>query len=375
MRWFFRLPALGLVAAAVLLAAPSRAADEELPAGSDPPRLVPLASVDAYYAYHDTPPSGGDATFASTAVRHNEFQLNLVSVGARIEHAKLLGAVILQAGTAADVLYAQPSTSPYANAETWKHIQEAHIGYRAGADIAVEAGLFPAHFGNEGFTSFSNWNYTRSMIADATPYYLAGVKAKWDASPTLAFTALVYNGWQALQDANKYKSGGLRVDWKPSDKVTVFDAVSVGPETGDGREIRYFDDLVVSLAPHPRLGIAAEGYVGLDRGKDRTRDGEFWGAAAWVRWFVGEATYFAVRGERLVDTSGLISGCGARATCGGADGQKLLGGTLTLGWFPHPMLLARAEIVHRRADRAYFAAGHGAEDRSTTFVTSMVFSY
>ena len=376
MRRISRIIAAGLSAITLLSTRSASATDEDLPSGDDPPRLVPIVSVDGYYAYHDTPPSSGNATFATTAVRHNEFQLNLVSVGARVEHAKLLGALILQAGTAADVLYAPPpSRSPNANPDTWKHIQEAHVGYRIGSDVAVEAGLFPSHIGNEGFTSFGNWNYSRAMISDATPYYLAGVKAKWSASPTFALTALVYNGWQGLQDANKYKSGGLRVDWTPSDKIAVFDAISVGPETGDDREIRYFDDLVVSLALHPRVSVAAEGYVGLDRGKDKTRDAGFWGAAAWIRWLVGETTYFAVRGERLVDTAGLLTDCGARAPCARGDGQKLLGGTLTLGWFPHPMLLARAEGVHRRADRAFFAAGNGAEDRSTTFVTSLVFSY
>src|SRR5438094_5154265 len=95
-----------IVAGAFVLSASSaRAADDELPTGNDPPRLVPLASADVYYAYHDTPPASGDATLMSSPVRHNQFEVGLVSIGARLEHAKLIGTAIVQAGTAPDALY------------------------------------------------------------------------------------------------------------------------------------------------------------------------------------------------------------------------------------------------------------------------------
>jgi hypothetical protein len=404
-----RPSALATIVASTLLAASSapvastaRAADDELPTGNDPPRIVPLLGADVYWAYHDTPPSGGDATFTTSPVRHNEFQVGLVSIGARLEHAKLMGLVILQAGTAADALYSQDSSSPIANRETWKHIQEANVGWRFSQDFSVTAGVFSSHFGNESFPTFGNWNYSHAMISDATPYYLAGVKAKWNATSTLAFTLLVYNGWQAFQDVNKYKSGGFRVDWSPLDWLSVADAVSVGPEIADTNVVRYFDDLVVKAAPHPRLGVAAEGYAGVDHDHSGARDDQkFFGAALWLRWFFSETLYLAVRGERLVDTSGLLTGCGARPLppsavhagdptagdyCFSGAGQKLWGGTVTIGWRPHPMFLARIEGTHRRSDDGvpFFAGGTdattgnavaGVRDQSTTFSASVAFNY
>lgn len=369
-----------IVASVVLLSvARVRAADDELPTGSDPPRIVPLVSADAYWAYHDTPPAARDATLMTSPSKHNQFQIGLVSLGARLEHAKLIGAAIVQAGTSVGASYA----GTYPPGSTLPYVQEANVGWRFSQDISVVAGLFKSHFGNESFGTFGNWNYAHAMLSDARPYYLAGVQAKWNVLPTLAVSALVYNGWQAMRDVNDYKSAGFRVDWSPTDWLQIFDAASFGPETIDSKLVRYFDDLVVRVQPHARVGVAAEGYGGLDHGGSSTTNPTFWGAALWLRWFFAETTFVAIRGERLVDGYGQLAGCGADSTCTYGQGPKLWGGTITFGWQPHPMFLFRVEGVHRRADRPFFAAAHdsttggivGARDQSTTFSTSVVFNY
>jgi hypothetical protein len=384
------LAAFALFSTLVSAAATAHADGDDLPTGTDPPRVLPLASADVYYAYHDTPPESGDATLMTSPARHNRFQVGLVSIGATLEHAKLMGTAILQAGTAADALY---PTNVNINRETLTHLQEANVGWRFSQDVSILAGLFPSHFGNESFPTFGNWNYSHAMISDATPYYLAGVKVKWNASSTIALTALVYNGWQALDDANDYKSGGLRIDWTPTDWLAIFDSVSIGPEQSDRRIVRYFDDFVIKVAPHPRLSAALEAYGGLDHFPDSTITGidsasmrGFFGAAVWLRWFFGETTYVALRGEHIEDTHGLLVGCGANtvaSSCGPDQGPKLWGGTITFGWQPHPNFLVRLEGVHRRSDVPFFAAASdsvtggvvGVRDQSTTFSASMAFSY
>src|SRR5512140_579717 len=92
-----------LVFAAILLATPSAfGAEDELPSGNELPRIVPIAVADTYFAYHDSPPPDREATMMTTASRHGEFALNLAALGFRLEHAKILGTVVLQAGSSVD---------------------------------------------------------------------------------------------------------------------------------------------------------------------------------------------------------------------------------------------------------------------------------
>jgi hypothetical protein len=57
-------------------------------------------------------------------------------------------------------------------------------------------------------------------------------------------------------------------------------------------------------------------------------------------------------------------------------GQRLLGGTLTFGWQPHPSFLTRIEVLHRVSDQPWFAGGDTLDPKksSTTFVVSAAFA-
>jgi hypothetical protein len=385
---------LAIAFVTVTLASTGRAAEgDDLPAGTDPPRVVPIAVVDTYWAYHDTPPNSRQATLMTTAVRHDEFQINLAALGVRLEHAKLMGTLVLQAGTSVDAVYAPTPGSAQNNPEVWKHIQVASVGYRVHPDVTIEAGVMPSHLGNEGFVSTTNWNYTRAMIADATPYFLAGVKATWRVLPTVTLVGLFYNGWSTYSDVGRSKSGGLRVEWKPSDRFSIATDGHVGPGAEGTHDLRVYDDVVAKLNLHARLDVAVQGTFGIDKSETLPAKNVY-GAAAWLRWFLGETTYVAARGEWLSDERGIYTGQGSRPSPAlvpgstgltGPLGQKtMLAGTLTLGWLPHPSFLARVEVVQRSSDVEYFAGGgpesgsdrlDGAQKRSTTAVASLAFSY
>ena len=378
--------ALSIAVAASLAPSIARAAEaDDLPAGNDPPRLVPIAVIDTYYAYHDTPPPNREATFMTTAVRHDEFQVNLAALGVRLEHAKLLGTLVLQAGTSVDALYPPRSAAPQlSNPQVWKHIQLASIGYRLGSDVTVEAGVMPSHIGNEGFVSTKNWNYTRALISDATPYFVAGAKLTWRAAPTWTIAGLVYNGWNTYDDVNRSKSGGLYVSWAPSETFSITDSAHVGPGAFGTHALRVYDDLVLKAQLHARIAIALEGGYGFDKVAGVASKNVI-ATAAWVRWLFTDTTYFSVRGELLYDDHGIFTGSGQRTLPSDVEGQRLYEGTFTLGWIPHPNFIARVEAMHRLSNNPYFAAGSvgdssgasvtNAQTKSTTFVASLAFSY
>lgn len=390
-----------------LLSASARAVEDDLPVANEPPRIVPVAIADAYYAFHDPAPSTGSATLATSANRHNEIAVNLIAIGAKLEHAKLTGAVVLQAGSSVDALYAGTPTPVGTYREVWKHIQLANVGWRMG-DFHVEAGVLPSLVGRESFISTENWNYTRAIMADATPYYLTGLRATWRFIPTMSASLTAFNGWDTHGDRNKHKSGQLRLSWFPSEKFTVDNTVLFGKEESpvEGKTLptRLFEDLVIGYQLHRRVHLALEGWFGyekdanvLDRSKGdlvnakNYTNASFYGGALWAKWQFADTTYVALRGEAVSDPAGIITGRGGRIQQELAAGQNLLAGTATVGWHPHPRLLARVEAAHRVSDTRYFLGGSSepyveplepnalfttqARKSSTTFVVSAAFSY
>jgi len=396
---------------AVLLLAPAvtaRAAEDDLPVGNEAPRFVPVAVADAYYAYHDTSPGkSGSATSMTTGNTHGDFAVNLAAVGGRLEHAKLTGTVVLHAGTSVDALYA----GARGNLEVWKHVQLANAGWKTG-DFHLEAGVLPSLVGRESFVSTDNWTYTRAMIADATPYYMAGARVSYRATPTLTLNATVFNGWETYGDKNTGKSGQLRFAWTPSDKLSIESSTLVGqeqvPVEGQTKPLRVFEDLVVAYQLHERVHLALEAWVGTERNyriedplKGTAKDASiltnplYYGGALWAKWAFGDTVYLAGRAEALSDDAGVITGIGARdaLTKEPYIGQRLAAGTLTFGWRPHKSFLARVEGVHRISDHPYFAGSRNeyvetltvspeprtfstnARTSSTTFVVSAAFAF
>ena len=55
--------------------------------------------VDGYYAYDFGRPKNIDRVFTTQAVRHNEFNVNLAYVEAKLSGARVRGRLALQAGT------------------------------------------------------------------------------------------------------------------------------------------------------------------------------------------------------------------------------------------------------------------------------------
>lgn len=379
-----RTPVLAAVAV-LLFSQSANAADDDLPAGDSDPHVRLTGVGDAYYAYHDTPPPGREATFMTTASRHNEFALNLAALGVKLEHSKLTGTILLQFGTSVDELYKNTNSA-------LKYVQLANVGWRAG-DLTLEAGVLPSLVGRESFISTENWNYARALVAESTPYFLAGARATYQLAPTVKLGATVANGWSTYRGAGSFPTGQLFVSWKPTDSIEIDDTVLASAQTSD--VVRLFEDLVVWFKVHDRVELALEGWVSREQGFHgtdpivnglpgnemaayETLDNPFaYGGALWAKWKFAQTVYFAGRIEGISDRAGALTGTGARDLRQTVSaGQKLAEGTLTVGWQPHPRLLGRVEAMHRISDQPYFVGENDdPKKQSTTFVVSAAVSF
>jgi hypothetical protein len=368
-----RLWLVPVLASVCAFTRPAFAADDDLPTGSEPPKPTLVGVIDGYYAWHDVPPPVRQSTTMSTASRHDEFSVNLAAIGVRLDHAKLTGNLVLQVGDSVDRVYGD---------HRLRYVQLANVGWKTGI-VHLEAGVMPSLVGRESFISTENWSYTRSFIADATPFYVGGARITARVSPTFLLGATVFNGWQTYRAGTQSPHGQLFTTWRPSDAFSIDATVLVGPTQLDSHVIRTFADVVLTWNPHPRVGVALEGWAARENGYEalidattRKKDPWAYGGVLSARWKFGDTVWVAGRAEALRDDGGFITGTGDRSRVLPPAGQDLLGGTFTFGWQPHPNLVGKVEALQRYASEEFFAGEQGSiKKRATTFSVSAALSF
>ena len=228
--------------------------------------------VDSYYAYDFGRPANFDRPFTTQAARHNEFNVNLGYIEAKVSGPRLRGRLALQAGTSVQSNYAgEPAIGAVSGPSLSRFIQEAVAGYQIKPSLWIDGGIFFSHIGEEGFISRDNLTYTRSLSADFTPYYESGVKLTWQATSKLTALVTVVNGWQNISENNQDKAVGARFDYarSPSTTLSYYDFIGklqMTPLVGvSGRVERYQDpDQVIVATGTPGGFKATTASLGVD---------------------------------------------------------------------------------------------------------------
>lgn len=315
--------------------------------------------VDTYFAYDGGRPSA-DRSFTTQAVRHNEFNINLAHVGVALTSDRLRGRLALQVGTSVQSNYAgEPTTIGSINGPgVSRHIQEATAGYRVGRGLWVDAGIYFSYIGGESWISRDNANYTRSLVAEYSPYYLSGAKLTWQPTGS-AFTIQVHamNGWQNISETNSDKALGGRIDWQVTPSLTLGYANFIGNELPD------------TLPARTRVFNQVLGKLVL--GSDVTIQGQFdygtQGGSSWFGWVATARKAFTptvavgARVEQYSDPDQVILATGT------ANAFKGAGGSLNLDIGRTSGMLWRTEIRTLRAGALLFPSS-GTANASKTHV-------
>lgn len=169
--------------------------------------------IDAAYLWNPNTPATRENFVPGTGTsgkRANELSLNLVQLQwsrAASPENPLGFTVALTAGEGNEVVHAGEP----AGGDALGHLYQASAAWRMRNGLTIEAGLYPSHIGMEGFYSKDNWNYTRSWLAEFSPYYQAGIKASYAFNSHWSGQLHVLNGWQIARDNNNGKSVGTQL--------------------------------------------------------------------------------------------------------------------------------------------------------------------
>jgi hypothetical protein len=240
------------------------------------------AFVDTYYAYDFNNPPNHDRvlvnsgengitnTYVTTASRSNEFNLNLAYLEGGVVGNDYRGRLALQAGTSVEANMAnQPNVGSFGNFSLLRNTQEASIGYHVTSNLWIDVGIFPSYIGLESFISNQNWTYTRSLSADATPYFENGVKATYTFSDQITAQFHVMNGWNNLSEDNGNKAIGLQITYTPN---TIY-SITYNNYYGlmaPGNNPRFFNQWIGKVVVNPSLQLAANFDLGFQEKADQS---------------------------------------------------------------------------------------------------------
>ncbi|WP_264521623.1 porin [Flavobacterium sp. N1994] len=170
---------------------------------------------ETFYAYDfNQPDVSKKLPFMYNYNRHNEPNLNIGLLRARVAYQNVYASVAVHAGTYVDDNYAN---------EKMKYLSEAYFGMYLDSlkKQTIEIGILPSYIGFESATTATNLTLTRSILAENSPYFMTGVKYNYRPNDKWSFSGLLTNGWQRINTvkSNIPPSLGSQISYKPNAKA------------------------------------------------------------------------------------------------------------------------------------------------------------
>jgi len=183
-------------------------------------------------------PENGLWRSRTTASRHNQAAPNMVLAYVRKDasEASRWGMELGVQGGYDSVEFAfLQGEKKVDGADVLRHVHRANASYLAplGNGLTITAGLFNSLMGYESLYAKDNANYTRSWIADNTPYMMFGVNAAYPVNDRLTVTTFVINRYYHLAYTVAQPSYGGKWSYALTPRLTAMQTVYWGPDQTD----------------------------------------------------------------------------------------------------------------------------------------------
>jgi hypothetical protein len=252
----------------------------------------------------------------ATASRHNQPAPNMVLAYVRkdVSEASRWGMELGVQGGYDSVDFAfLAGEKKVDGADVLRHIHRANASYLApiGNGLTITAGLFNSLMGYESLYAKDNANYTRSWIADNTPYMMFGVNAAYPVNDRLTVTAFVINRYYHLAYTVAQPSYGGKWAFALTPRVTAMQTLYWGPDQTDasleswrlyGNHILEWKSDAVTIAASYDIGTES---IANRPGNPRTF---VMGGNLAVKWHIAGPWSVALRPEFYWDRNGRWTG-------------------------------------------------------------------
>lgn len=361
--------------------------------------LTGTAYLDTYYNYNFANPVDNTQTISSSIGRHNEFQVNLASIGIESNYKNTIGRIWLQAGAMQHIVQElDGSVNRGRNTGTGnlKFIREAAAGYHFNKwyGINIEAGIFMSYIGLESYILQDNWSYQRSMPCDFTPFYFQGARIQMYPTKKLKQEVWLLNGWQTYNSFSKGPGLGSSTYYRPTENIQLVANFYYGHDTqnpdtlgNQSKRIRFHHDnsIVARYYKKPnakgisQMAVSLNNHYGFQKGLDKrdtiTAKQHFMIGTSLANriWFNKNKIALTLRGDYLSNGGTYLAFSPTLVTPNiysdafNTDPYKaieIIQGTATIDLMPNDFITFRFEYGYRQANLPYFA-GHGGTTSSS----------
>lgn len=333
------------------------------------PALRLSGFADIFYVYDFNEPQGSSRQpFLFNHNRHNEFNLNLGLVKFEVAQQKYRANFAVQTGTYGNDNYvAEPGLL--------KNIFEANIGISLNKSnsLWIDAGILPSHIGFESAISMDNPTLTRSLLAENSPYFLAGAKLTYNLNEKWEIAGLIVNGWQRIQrlEGNSLLSFGTQVNFSPNEKMTLNWSTFIGTDDPDDtRRMRYFNNFFGQFQLSENFDLTAGFDIGAQQAIKGSSNYGIWLTPIIIgQMTINDHWKSAVRIEYYQDETGIIIPTET------IIGFQTTGFSLNLDYSPTRNILCRLEgrLLHSKDD--IFVRGTGSTNNNFIIGTSIAIKF
>lgn len=263
--------------------------------------LIISGYADTYYQYDFNEPADKlRPPFLYNFKRHNEVNTNLILLKAAYDARKFRANLGVMTGN-----YARYNLA--AEPKFFRYIYEANLGYKISDKISADAGIFPSHIGSESAIAKDNWNLSRSILAENSPYYETGIKLNYKPNDQWTFSLLGLQGWQNIKDHNSSKSFGTQIVFTPNEKLSLNSSSFIGNERPDSaKQLRLFHNFYFTYHISSKLKTLFFLDLGAERKIEKDGYNNWMGAAILLQYSFAKNLAAGARGEFYKDKNGVI---------------------------------------------------------------------
>lgn len=321
------------------------------------------AYADFWAAVSATRPVDGKRAWSTQPWRTNTMSVNLVTVGIRYADSTMRGRIALQEGTFPQVNYVDADAA-------WRMIGEASIGLDLGNDIWLDAGILPSHIGFESARPSANITLTRSLIADYTPYYEAGVKLSHTTQDGMLLAVLLLQGWQQIVDVNDDPAVGTMLSIPISSTVSVQWNTFLGNEAlrGEPTSMRAHSNLTIQGTISEFISLAVLFDATVQRLPAAERAVMLYGGLQ-VRHIISDKLRAAYRAELASDPDGVLF----RTPF--ASGFQTASGSVNVDYALTNHVEWRTEVRAFTSNNAVFPSRSGDVSTDVLFTTALAVTF
>ncbi len=298
--------------------------------------------------------------------RAEKVDLNLGYFKMTLNHEKYRANIAVQTGTYVSDNYASDHSFL-----RYFHLANAGIALNKKKNLWLDAGIFGSHIGFESAVSSENINLSRSLLAENSPYYMAGAKLSFEPNASWKISAAVLNGWQRIQfvPGSTLPALGTQVTYtNESDFLFNWSSFTGTIDPDSSRRMRYFQNLYAQWKFGKKITLIGGLDIGLQQTAKNSSDYHHWfSPIAIAQYQINTKLKTAARIERFADINN------AHIAPINQQGFDCNGYSMNLDFTPNPSIILRVETRYLQSSTPIFVSNNNWQKDNLSVIANLIF--